>query len=466
MSDKRHNGISRRHFFFMAGAAAAAGCSTLNKPKVSRMSPNEKLNIAGVGVGGQGHGDMSDIVRDTENVVALCDVDWARGENSFKKWPNARKYKDYREMLDKEANNIDAVVVATPDHMHAFAASAAMELGKHVYVEKPLTHSLYEARHLLKLSRKYGVSTQMGNQGHSGDGVRQMCEMVWAKLVGDIKEVHIWTNRPVWPQGVPHMLPPQPVPDTMDWDLWIGAAPYREYNSAYAPFNWRGWWDFGCGALGDMACHIMDPAYWACDLSNPISVECTYQEGRNDETAPTKSIVRYEFPERVNQYASEYMGKKVVMPALKVWWYEGGLLPERPAGVPEDEQLGEGDNGSLFIGESGVLTTGCYGGGTRVLPAKKHEEMKEVIDAIEPIIPRITTEGGHRRDWVRSCKDGVPSASNFEYAVPLTETTLLGNLAMRTGRKVWWDAKNMRATNDVPGVEELIRRDYRRGWDL
>ena len=466
MSETNHKHISRRTFFFMSGAATLAGCATTARKSARRISPNERLNVAGVGCGGQAFGDLKDIIRDQENCVALCDPDWERGANGFSNWSKAAKYHDYRKMLDKEHKNIDAVVVACPDHMHAPAALAAMQLGKHVYVEKPLTRTIYEADVLLKAARRYNVATQMGNQGHSGDGVRRMCEAVWAGLAGDITEVHIWTDRPIWPQGIAEPLPEEPVPDTMDWDAWLGVAPMRPFNKGYAPFNWRGWWDFGCGALGDMACHIMDPAYWALDLSTPTSVECLKQENANTQTAPTKALVKYEFPQRVNQYASEYLGKNVTMPPVVVYWYEGGWQPERPENVPAGEQMGDGDNGSLFIGTKGLLTTGCYGDDTRLMPASVMETQQEAFDKLEKIIPRVETPGGHRRDWVRACKDGNPSASDFEYAVPLTKTVLLGNLAMQTGEKVYWDASNDRITNSVRGAKALIKPKYRKSYSL
>ena len=456
-ADKR---LSRRHFVFLSGSAVlASGWGWPRRNRKIRISPNERLNVASIGAGGMAFGDLEGAAGDDEdNIVALCDVDWERGSRGFDQWPKATRYKDYRVMLDKQGNEIDAVIVAIPDHMHAFGAMAAMQLGKHVYVEKPLTHSIWEARQLLKAARKYRVATQMGNQGHSSEGTRRLCEIIWSGMAGDITEAHVWTDRPIWPQGVTAPLPEQPVPDTMAWDLWIGAAPMRPYNKGYAPFKWRGWWDYGSGALGDMGCHNMDPAFWALDLSDPTSVECVHREDNNDQTGPTKGVVRYQFPERENAFA------KQKMPAVTVYWYEGGMRPKRPEGVPQDEQLGEGDNGSLFIGSKGILTTGPYGESPRFVPAARMAEEKSAIYRLEKTIPRVPQ--GHRRDWVRSCKDGVPSASNFEYAVPLTETVLLGNLALRTGEKLYWNAGRMKVTNNVAGVEELIRREYRAGYDL
>ena len=452
--------ISRRHFVFLSGSAVlASGWGWPRRNRKIRVSPNERLNVASIGAGGMAFGDLEGAAGDDEdNIVVLCDVDWERGARGFEQWPKAARYKDYRVMLDKQGNEIDAVIVAIPDHMHAFGALAAMELGKHVYVEKPLTHSIWEARQLLKGARKYRVATQMGNQGHSSGGTRRLCEIIWSGMVGEISEVHVWTDRPIWPQGVAEPLPEEPTPSTMAWDLWIGAAPMRSHNRGYAPFKWRGWWDFGCGALGDMGCHNMDPPFWALDLRDPVSVECVHQEGNNDQTGPTKGIVKYEFPRRKNEFAKKKMGP------VTVYWYEGGALPERPEGIPEDEILGKNNNGSLFIGSKGMVTTGGYGEDPRFVPAARMAAEQAAIDALEETIPRVP--GGHRRDWVRSCKDGVPSGSNFEYAVPLTETVLLGNLALRTGEKIYWNAKKMRATNNVPGVEELIHREYRSGYGL
>ena len=464
MTQSADNRISRRHFIFLAGASVTApGWGWPKRNRKIRVSANERLNIAGIGAGGMAYGDLEGAVRedgqDQENIVALCDVDWERGQRGFVRWPDATRYKDYRVMLDKQGNDIDAVVVAIPDHMHAFAALAAMQLGKHVYVEKPLTHSIWEARQLLKAARKYRVATQMGNQGHSSGGVRRLCEMIWSGMAGDITEAHVWTDRPIWPQGLSEPLPAQPVPDIMAWDLWIGAAPMRPYNAGYAPFKWRGWWDFGTGALGDMGCHNMDPPFWALDLRDPVSVECIHREGNTDQSGPVKGIVRYEFPKRKHSFT----GKE--MPPVTVYWYEGGALPERPESVPEDEVLGEeGTNGSLFIGTRGILTTGGYGEDPRFVPAARMAGEEEAIKRLDKMIPRVPE--GHRRDWVRSCKDGVPSASNFEYAVPLTETVLLGNLALRTGEKLYWNAGKMKVTNNVAGVEELIHREYRAGYDL
>ena len=468
MSDKINRELSRRTFFFMSGAAAAAGALTRRARAQETPSANDRLNVACIGCGGQGSGDLMRVVIDQENVVALCDVDSRRGATSFNRYPDAPRYTDYREMLDKEHANIDAVVISTPDHMHAVAALAAMQLGKHVYVQKPLTHNIHEADVLLEAARRYGVVTQMGNQGKSTDGVRRLCEYIWAGVIGQVREAHIWTDRyrshadHGWIQGVGQALPEEPVPDHMDWDLWLGCAPHRPYNSGYAPFAWRGWWDFGCGALGDMGCHNMNAAFWSLDLSMPTSVECTHQEGKNDQTAPSEAIVRYDFPARYNRYAGQDMGP------VQAFWYESSLLPERPEGIPEEEALGDGDgvNGTFFIGEKGILTCGTHGDNPRLLPAAEMEARKDELDSIPEIFPRIPNSiEGHHRDFAMACKTGGKATADFEYSVPLTKMVLLGNVAMRAGEKIEWDGQAMRIPNN-PAAEQYLSRDYREGYGL
>ena len=439
--------VSRR-WFIMSSAAVAAGCATGSKsataakpvPATKTVSPNEKLNVAAIGAGGKGSSDIQ-AVGQGNNVVALCDVDWKRAAEMFKRFPNARHYKDFRVMLDKEANNIDAVTVSTPDNTHAVAAMACMQLGKGVFVQKPLTHDIYEARMLTEAARKYKVATHMGNQGHQGEGVRRITEWVQSGYIGQVRKVHIWTNRPVWPQGMGRPTDTPPVPETLDWDLWLGPAPYRPYNPAYAPWSWRAWWDFGCGALGDMACHIMDPAFTSLNLGYPTSVEAT-SEGNNDETGPVSSVIHYEFPARGD------------MAPVDVYWYDGGEKPPRPDSVAEDVKLGDGDNGSLFIGDKGMLTCGEYGGSPRPLPYHKPDVPKTIEKSI-----------GHYKEFVRAAKGGAPAGGNFDYAGPFTEMVLLGNLAIRTGERIEWDGPNMRCTN-VPAANQMVKREYRPGWNL
>jgi predicted dehydrogenase len=431
-----------------AAALAATQLEAKSTPSLKRAgykSPNEKLNIAAIGAGGKGHSDITGCA--TENIVALADPDWKTAAKTFSEFPNAKRYKDYREMLDKELNNIDAVIVATPDHTHAPAAMWAMERGKHVYCQKPLTHTVYEARMLADAARKYGVATQMGNQGHSGEGTRKLCEMIWNGDIGAVKEVHAWTNRPIWPQGIDHPLPEQPVPPTMDWNLWLGTAATRPHNTGYYPFNWRGWYDFGCGALGDMACHILDSVNWSLLLDAPISVECIKIEGKNPYTFPTKSIVKFEFAARGN------------MPPVNVFWYEGGLKPPVPEGLPADVKLGDiGDptNGSLFIGSKGYITTGTYGDGTRLIPDELMKDYK---------FPQklLTRSPGHYRDWIRACKGGDPACSNFNYAGPFTEWVALGVIAQRSEGKLNWDRARMKITNNSE-ANKFVKPYVRKGW--
>jgi predicted dehydrogenase len=442
--------VSRRDFLVAGGAAALAGCATngqgqASAPGVIRpgyRSPNERLNVAAIGAGGKGAVDIGACA--AENVVALCDIDWKNAGKTFDRFPQARRYKDFRQMLDKE--KLDAVTISTADHTHAVAALWAMERGLHVYVQKPLTHNVQEARRLTEAARRYKVATQMGNQGHSNEGARLLCEMIWAGTIGEVREVHAWTNRPIWPQGIAAALPAETVPDHLAWDLFLGPAPARPYNPAYTPFKWRGWWDWGCGALGDMGCHILDAANWALQLGAPTSVECLQQEGRTAETFPRKSIVRYEFPARRS------------MPPVSLTWYEGGLLPPYPASLPPGQKLGDGNNGSLFVGEKGFITTGTYSEKTRLLPDERMLDFK-------PPTPLLTRAPDHYQDWIRACKGGDAGGSAFEYAGPFTEWLLLGTIAQRFEGKLLWDAGKMRFPNH-PEADRFVGRIYRPGWEL
>jgi predicted dehydrogenase len=452
-------GLTRRTFL-MGSALTVAGLPTVAGAAGRRGSPTEKLNVAAIGAGGMGASDVRGMSR--ENLIALCDVDWDRAAESFNRFPNARRYKDFRVMLDKEPL-LDAVTVSTPDHTHTVAALEAMRRGIHVRVQKPLTWSIAEARALREAAHKYKVVTAMGNQGHAGDGVRQMCEILWSNAIGPVREAHIWTNRPVWDQTPRQKLPSQAVPEQMDWDLWLGPAPYRHYNRGYAPWDWRGWWEFGCGALGDMACHIMDPANWALQLVTPTSVECVSMEGGSEETPPMKSIIKYEFPARPFREKVEVAWSGKTLPPVTVYWYDGGLMPPQPPGVPEGTRLGDGDNGSYFVGDDGVATTGCYGGGTRLLPEQR---MKDFTMPDE-VIPRVP-EGNSYVEYAMACKGGPLPGSNFDYSVPFTEVVHLGSLAVRAGVgvKIHWDAKAMRSPN-VPRVNLFVGRQHpRRGWEI
>jgi predicted dehydrogenase len=422
--------------------------------------PSGKLNIAGVGVGGMGRGNLKRC-SETENIVALCDVDPKFAAKTIAEHPKAKFYTDYREMIAKQ-KDIDAIIIATPDHTHAVIAMEAMRAGKHVYVQKPLTYSVYEARVLTEAARKYKVASQMGNQGHSGDGARMICEWIAAGAIGDVREVHCWTSRPVWPQGIEVGRPVEtpPVPEGMDWDRWIGPAPMRPFHPTYHPGKWRAWCDFGTGSLGDMACHIVDPVFWALKLKYPTSVESnisTYWEEfwkkvePRNETFPRSSIVRYAFPAREG------------MPPVTLTWWDGGLMPPRPEELEEGRKMGDDDGGALFIGDKGKIMCGCYGRGPRLVPESKMQAFQRPA----PSIPRIEGgEGGHEKDWIRACKGGVPASSNFDYSGPLSETVLMGNLAVRfPDRRLLWDGEKMQVTNDAK-ANEYVRRAYREGWSL
>ena len=455
-----------RRTFLMGAATALVGGSARAKPARSA-SPNDTLNVACVGVGGMGAADVRGIAGTGQNIVALCDVDWKRAAKTFAAQPDAQRFWDYRVMLEK-VKDIDAVTVTTPDHMHAPVALAAMDLGLHVRVQKPMTARIGEARQLTEAARRNGVVGAMGNQGHSGEGVRRLCEMLWDDAIGEVREVHIWTNRPDdWPQGMTAPLPAQPVRPQLDWDLWLGVAPARPYNRGYCPSDWRGWWDFGCGALGDMGCHIMDPANWALQLGAPATVECVKQQGCTDQSPPIYSIIKYEFPARPFNapYPSvKWHGK--TLPPVAVYWYDGRLpdgspnLPPRPAGISEHEQLGEGDNGSYFVGDRGVAGTGTYGNDSRLLPAVR---MRDYAMPDE-VIPRIEN-GDPYLEWVTACKGGPAIGSHFDYAGPFTETVLLGNVAARVGEGVVveWDAESMQSPNCAV-ANQYINREYRAGW--
>ncbi len=453
--------VSRRGFIKSAAATTAAFTlvprHVLGGP--GYQAPSDTLNIAGVGVGGMGKNNLEKC--NTENIVALCDVDDAYAAKVYETYPNAKRYTDFRVLLDKQ-KDIDAVIVATPDHTHAVVALAAMQLGKHVYVQKPITHSVFEARKLTEAAHTYNVQTQMGNQGHSGDGTRLICEWIWDGAIGPVHEVHAWTNRPVWPQGIQVDRPSEtpPVPDTLNWDLWLGPAPERPYHPTYLPARWRAWWDFGTGALGDLGCHVLDPAFWALNLKYPESVEgciSTYweefwqQTTPKNETYPQSSIVRYHFPQRGD------------MPPVKLTWWDGGMMPPRPEVLEEGRKMGDDDGGLLFIGEKGMLMTGCYGIGPRLIPETKMQE----YTLPKPTLERVEKGSeGHEQDWVRACKDGKPASSNFDHSGPLSEMVLMGNLAVRfPNKRLLWDGENMQVTNDEE-ANAYVHHEYREGWTL
>jgi len=436
--------ISRRDF--MKGTAAATAAFTIVPSYVlGQGAPSNKLNIAAVGIGGVGKVNIKKC--SGENIVALCDVDQRYSAKIYKEYPGAKMHKDFRKMLDGQ-KDIDAVIVATPDHTHAVIAMEAMKKGKHVYVQKPMTQTVYEARMLTEAARKYGVKTQMGNQGHSGGGVRTICEWIWDGAIGEVREVHAWTNRPVWPQGIDRPKETPPVLGTLDWDMWLGPAPYRPYHSAYLPFKWRGWWDFGCGALGDMACHVLDPVVWALKLKYPIAVEACATKV-NKETFPLGSIVHYDFPAREG------------MPPVKLHWYDGGLKPARPEALEPGRKLEQATSNALFIGSKGILRCGEYGSSPRLIPESK----MKAYNRPPKILPRI--KGSHEQNWIDACKGKVDQAcSNFDYSGPFTEFVVMGNLAFRRlGKKLEWDGENMKFTNDDE-ANKYVNMPYREGWSL
>ena len=439
-----HPRVTRRRFLYTTSAVAGGlllpGHLAQAAPRPRRVSPNEKLNIAAIGAGGQGTTDTDGCAG--ENIVALCDVDSKILNARGAKYPKARLFRDYRNMLEG-MKEIDAVIVSTPDHHHAFAAVMAMKLGKHVYCQKPIAHSVWEARLMREVAAKTRVVTQMGNQGHSYDSTRRIVELVQGGVLGDVREVHVWTDRPIWPQGIERPKVSSAAPDHLHWDLWLGPAPERPYHADYAPFKWRGWWDFGTGAPGDMGCHNCDAAYWALKLDAPLTVEAE-SSGVKAETAPKWSIVRSTFPAR---------GK---MPPVTLTWYDGGKMPGRD--LVDGAELPK--NGTIIIGSKGKIAFRDWNpNGFRLLP----EETFKGFNGPEPTIQRAPD--GPYREWIEACKGGPKCLSNFDYAGRLTEFVLLGNVALRAGKKIEWDAKKLRARN-CPEADQYIRREYRKGWTL
>ncbi|MDO8683335.1 MAG: Gfo/Idh/MocA family oxidoreductase [Armatimonadota bacterium] len=432
--------ISRRKFIKSAAVGGFGFVLLKNSRMAFGFEANEKLNIAIIGCGGKGRSNLGSVAG--ENIVALCDVDDNTTAAAAEKFPQAKLFADFRKMLDKMHNEIDAVVVSTPDHTHAPAAVMAMKMGKHVYCEKPLTHSIYEARVMRDTARKYKVATQMGNQGTAGDGFRESVEAVRAGAIGQVHEVYVWSNRPIWPQGIDRPVETPPVPSNLHWDLWLGSAPKRPYNEAYQPFKWRGWVDFGTGALGDMGCHTLNMPFMALDLRNPMSVEAEVFE-MTAEAYPKKSIITYIFPQRGN------------LRTLRLKWYDGGLMPSDS--ILYGKKLS--GSGCALIGDKGHMhVTDDYGSRYELLP-------KDEFTSFQPPAPTLPRSSGHHQEWIEACKGGAPAMSNFDYASALTETILLGNLAIVTGEPINWDAENMRAIN-CPKADCHINRPYRKGWSL
>ena len=447
MSRKR-SPISRRRF---VGDVATGLTFTIVPAHVlggrrgGRLAPSDKLNIACIGVGGMGASDVRGVGK-TENIYALCDVDDRQAMQSVTAFPLAKRFKDFRVLLDKEGKNIDAVTVSTPDHTHASAGMMAMKLGKHVRIQKPLARTLWEVKQLEEAAKKYKVATQMGNQGHADEGTRQIREWVEAGAIGTVREIQLWTNRPIWPQALDRPLENLYTPAWLDWDLWLGPAAERPYHSAYAPFRWRGWWDFGTGALGDIACHSMDASFWALDLDYPTRIE-PESTRLFSESAPASSRITYYFAAKGNR------------PEIKVVWRDGSLYPARPREVPDPLTWPFDTSGQLWVGDSGKLVAGIYGENPRLLDAARQAD----IVAHPPAQKYPRTEGSYA-EWIAACKGGTPAGSNIpELSGPLTEMVLLGNLAVRTAQAIDVNPQTGAVLNaTIP--EEYIRPRYRQGW--
>ena len=437
--------INRRRFIqsTSVSAAAAGFWLTGGVTETSAQEPANRLNVAIIGAGGRGSANVGGVAG--ENIVALCDTDDRQAAGVYKRYPNVPKFKDFRVMLEKQ-KDIQAVVVSTPDHCHFHASMTAIRMGKHCYTEKPLTHSVWEARQLKEAAAKHRVATQMGNQGTSGNDLRAGVEAIQAGAIGDVREIHLWTNRPIWPQNVNRPTAEQAVPAGLDWDVWLGPAPHRPYHADYVPFKWRGWWDFGTGALGDMGCHTMNLPYMALRLGAPSSVEADVQGAVHAETAPMGCTVTFEFPARGS------------MPPCKLYWYE-----RRTPAADKLAILGNrkpGNSGCLMVGAKGTLyTPDDYGARWVLLPEANFANFQRP----NATLPRSP---GHHQEWIRACKGGAAAMSNFvDYAAGLTETILLGNVAIRVGRKFSWDSAALRAT-DCPQAAQYVRREYRKGWTI
>ena len=480
MESKKAKGLNEsRREFLRNTSLAATGFFIVPRHVLGRgyISPSDKLNIAGIGVGGKAEVNLPYAFNNgSDNIVALCDVDDRMAVNARKKWPKAPYYRDYREMLDKEHKNIDAVIITSPDHMHAVQALPAMQLQKHVYCEKPLTHDIHEARILTQAAKKYKVVTQMGNQGSSGNDTRLIETWIQGGVIGDVHTVHVWTNRPVWPQGIATPTGKFDVPKEVDWNLWLGTAPFRDFNPTYLPATWRGWTDFGTGSLGDMGCHFIDVPYRALQLQYPVSVECSvgsvytgfFREAVYTDSYPPSSKTHIQFPAR--------NGK----PPVEMIWYDGGIKPKRPDELLPEEPMAELDGGIIFEGTKGKLMAGLFGRNPTLLPTKK---MKEVTLPTSKFPFVEKGSDGHQQQWVQACKKGYGAytSSGFETSGPLTETVLMGNLAIRSynysetnskGNKIYpgrkkllWDGPNMKITNFDP-ANQFVKRNYRDGWKL
>ncbi len=468
--DPERGPVSRRQFLGRTATAVAAFSlvprHVLGGAKF--VPPSEKINVAIVGCGGQGRTNARSLFNHPNaQIIAIADPSESLGLDAFyykgiagrlpvkaeiekhysDQTPNYQVagYEDFRVMLEKE-KSIDAILCATPDHLHAYVSVLAMRQGKHVYCEKPLTHNVWEARLVAKVAKETGVATQLGNQGHSDDGIRTTCEMIWAGAIGDVREVQSWTNASRWNKSFLAGRPAEvPVPKGVNWDLWLGPRETRPYSPLYTPVTWRDFWDFGTAPIGDFFCHNFDPACWALDLREPLTIEARGAGGVDSYIAPVGGIYTYQF------------GPRGKMPAVKFTWYEGGLMPPTPEGMEEGDQLGANGNGILFIGDKGMLTCAGWAGSPRLLPGSKNDAYARP--------PKTIPRGkGHHRDWLDACKGGKAASANFEYGAALSEVGLLGLVAMRVGKKLTWDAKAMKATN-APEADRYLKESYRAGWE-
>ncbi len=494
---KRNAGYNRRTF--IKTTTLAAGTLAFGVPALVRgRDLNSKLNIAAIGAGGKGASDTD--CCNTENIVALCDVDSSHCAGQIKRYPEAKFYQDFRRMFEESGDRIDAVHVSTPDHFHAIAASAAMALGKHVYGQKPLTQTIYEARYLRRMAREKGLVTQMGNQGSAADGLRRAVECIQAGLIGQVSQVHIWTNRPIWPQGMDRPEGEDPIPETLNWDIWLGPAPIRPFKSGvYHPFNWRGWQDFGTGALGDMACHTVNMPFRGLNLGYPSQIEAKLLGPLNHETYPIGSVIRFEFPSRSTPIHGKSSGwfadlfgsePHLHQRDVTLWWYDGGKpLADNPTSHDDSNKpprelttdieafLGEvPGSGCLLIGDKGtIFSPDDYGeqffvkleGDSHYV----HYTKSSAVAAIPVTIPRNPFKGDndfrHHQEWIAAIKNGRPQDcySRFDVGARLTEIMLLGCVAMRVGRTIEWDGPAMKAKN-APEADAIIRRQNREGWVL
>ncbi len=444
--------ITRRRFLHTTGGALA-GASTLGFPAiVSARSPNDKLNIAVIGSGGRGGRNLSEMEKSGEHIVALCDVNAHNLVKAAEKHPQARRYKDYRVLFEK-TDDIDAVVVSVPEHVHAFATLPALKAGKHVYCEKPLTRDVYEARVVTEAAAKAEVATQMGTQIHAGSNYRRVVELIQSGAIGPVREVHVWVSR-AWgwhPSKevaeankdfyvADRPTEEMPVPDYLDWDLWIGPAPWRPFHEVYFPGNkWYRWWDFGNGTMSDLGSHWNDLPFWALNLDAPTSIEADGPPP-HPEIAPASMSAKYEYPTR---------GER---PALTLTWHQGTHKPK----IWEEGKIPQWGNGHLFIGDDGMVLSDY----------KKHVLLpEEKFKGFKPPEPWIPESLGHHAEWIHACKTGAPTTCHFGYSGPLTEANHLGNVAFRAGKKIEWDAVNMRIPN-APEAGQYLKREYREGWVL